>query len=350
MKYRVVIFEAEGGSDKDLDGHRRDTMPIVNALKERGWDAQVIYFRDEWKDRIFDKVKDWADAYVSRVNPGNLPNGESIYFKTLTRLSEAGVVGMPTPDIMLRFGAKDVLEKLVPLGMVPVDTYSYYTIESFKENFPKSLSTRQRVLKQNRGSTGEGIWRIQVVDERKFEPGTSLPLDTKIKCTEAVDNHVELRELGDFMEFCEQYIVGENGMLVDMAFLHRITEGEIRILLVGKTPVFVVHKVPAQTEDAFSATLFSGATYTYDSPEKWQGMIDFFIPQIPDINKILDVDVTPLIWTADFMLDDGPDGKDIYVLGEINCSCVGFTSELDMGIQDKVAEEIIETVTKKLAK
>jgi len=27
MKYRVVIFEAEGGSDKDLDGHRRDTMP-----------------------------------------------------------------------------------------------------------------------------------------------------------------------------------------------------------------------------------------------------------------------------------------------------------------------------------
>ena len=350
MKYRVVIFEAEGGSDKGLDGHRRDTMPIINALIERGWDARVIYFRDEWKDKIFDYVKDWADAYVSRVNPGNLPNGETIYFETLTKLSDHGVIGMPTPDIMMRFGAKDVLEKLVPLGMVPKDTYSYYTIESFKENFPKSLSTRQRVLKQNRGSTGQGIWRVQIEDKRKFVPGEALPLDTKIKCTEAVDNHVEHHTLADFMEFCEQYIVGENGMLVDMAFLHRITEGEIRILLVGKTPVFVVHKVPAQTEDAFSATLFSGATYTYDSPEKWQGMIDFFIPQIPAINDILDVDVTPLIWTADFMLDDGPDGKDIYVLGEINCSCVGFTSELDMGIQDKVAEEIIETVKSKLGK
>ena len=72
------------------------------------------------------------------------------------------------------------------------------------------------------------------------------------------------------MNFCEKYIVGENGLLVDMPFLARIKEGEIRILMVGETPIFVVHKKPANTEDAFSATLFSGAKYTYDSPEKWK--------------------------------------------------------------------------------
>ncbi len=44
------------------------------------------------------------------------------------------------------------------------------------------------------------------------------------------------------------------------------------------------------------------------------------------------------------MLDDAPDGTDTYVLGEINCSCVGFTSELDMGIQEKVAAEAIRRV------
>ena len=49
-----------------------------------------------------------------------------------------------------------------------------------------------------------------------------------------------------------------------------------------------------------------------------------------------------MIWTADFMLDDAEDGGDTYVLGEINCSCVGFTSELDMGIQELVAEEAIK--------
>ncbi|WPC15617.1 hypothetical protein LEQ04_01240 [Riemerella anatipestifer] len=41
------------------------------------------------------------------------------------------------------------------------------------------------------------------------------------------------------------------------------------------------------------------------------------------------------------MLDYHPDGSDKYVLGEINCSCVGFTSHLDMGIQEKVAKEAI---------
>ncbi len=344
MKQRVVIFEAEGGSDKWFDGHRKDTMPIVNALIERGWDARVLFFRDEWKDDIFDYVKDWADAYVPRINPGNLPNGEGEFFDMLRKLSDHGLVGLPHPDVMTKFGAKDLLKKLVPLGLVPDDTHSYYTVDEFKKNFPVSLSYRTRVLKQNRGSTGEGIWRVEVEDERPFEKGQALPPDTKIKCTEAVDNHVEHRQLGEFMDFCEQYIIGENGMLVDMAFMHRIVEGEIRILLVGKTPIFVVHKVPAHTEDAFSATLFSGAKYTYDRPEKWQELLDFFLPQIPAINEILGEDVTPLIWTADFMLDDGPDGKDKYVLGEINCSCVGFTSQLDMGIQDKVAMEIIDTV------
>ena len=69
------------------------------------------------------------------------------------------------------------------------------------------------------------------------------------------------------MTFCEKYIIGENGMLVDMEFLPRIKEGEIRILLVGANPIFVVHKKPADSADAFSATLFSGAKYRYDAEE-----------------------------------------------------------------------------------
>lgn len=88
-----------------------------------------------------------------------------------------------------------------------------------KKIFPKSLAKGERVLKQNRGSTGEGIWRVSVEGEVK---GDILPLDTKIKCTEAKDNHVEHRELGEFMDFCEQYIIGDNGMLVDMTFYHAL--------------------------------------------------------------------------------------------------------------------------------
>ena len=47
------------------------------------------------------------------------------------------------------------------------------------------------------------------------------------------------------------------------------------------------------------------------------------------------------------MLADDSAGHDTYVLGEINCSCVGFTSELDMGIQEKVAAIAISRVEEK---
>lgn len=346
MHKNIVVFEVQGGNDKGEDGHRRDTMPIVNAIKDKGWNAEVVYFDPEHADEIYSEVSANFDGYISRVNPGHIPGGEKGYFAMLTKLSEeAGLVGMSTPEEMMAYGAKDALVKLTGTDLVPADTTAYYQVEQLYKTFPTTLSYGERVLKQNRGSTGSGIWRVQLQDKElaaTVEPGTALPLDTKLKCTEAVDNHTEVRELGDFMTFCEQYIVGDNGMLVDMRFMPRIVEGEIRILMVGPHPVFVVHKKPAEGGDNFSATLFSGAKYTYDKPEKWQDLIDLFADARPVIAEKLGGDNIPLIWTADFMLDTLADGSDGYVLGEINCSCVGFTSELDMGIQELVAQEAIK--------
>jgi hypothetical protein len=255
---------------------------------------------------------------------------------------------MTNPDVMTKYGAKDALVKLAGTSLVPQDTYGYYDIETFKKTFPTTLTLGERVLKQNRGSTGSGIWRVSVVDSTKVVKGQALPLDTKIKCTEAVDNHVEFHQLGEFMTFCEQYIIGVNGQLVDMGFLPRIKEGEIRILLVGKTPIFVVHKKPAEGADSFSATLFSGAKYTYDLPAKWPGLIKMFHDSLPIISEKLGGLEIPLIWCSDFILDWDQDKKDVYILGEINCSCVGFTSQLEYGIQEKIAEEV-NTRTKKLS-
>lgn len=347
MKKSIVIFEAEGGSDKTLNGHRKDTVPIQEAIRAKGWHCEVIFFRREWQDQIVEYCRDKFDAYISRVNPGNLPKGEGKYLETLRILHYLGLTGMPRPESMVSFGAKDALVKLAHTPLVPDDTYAYYDIESFHKNFPKSLSYGERVLKQNRGSAGQGIWRVSIADDIDYKPGDKIPLNTKIKCTEAFDNHVEYNSLDDFMSFCDKYIVGDNGMLVDMRFMPRIKEGEIRILMVGSEPVFVVHKKPAEEEEAFSATLFSGAKYTYDAPEKWSDLVDMFQKSLPTISKKLGGFDIPLIWTADFMLDWDKDGNDSYVLGEINCSCVGFTSHLDKGIQEKIADEVIRRIEAK---
>lgn len=347
MKRNIIILEAEGGADKWIDGHRKDTIPIVNAIQDREFNAEILFFRDEWEDEIFNYICDNADAVIVRINPGNLPNGEARLFETLRRLSDSEVLVMTHPNTMMRFGAKDALAKLADTDLVPDDTYAYYTVDDFERTFPKSISYGVRVLKQNRGSTGTGIWRVEIVDSKleHYEPGDTLPLDTVVKCTEAVDNHVEYSSLGKFMKFCHHYIEGDNGMLVDMRFMPRITEGEIRILMVGNEPIFVVHKQPVQEKDAFSATIASGAEYTYYKPEEYAELVGKFVNSIPMISdKLGKIKNTPIIWTGDFMLDTDEEGNDTYVLGEMNCSCVGFFSHLDMGIQEKVADEVIRRI------
>ena len=55
-----------------------------------------------------------------------------------------------------------------------------------------------------------------------------------------------------------------------------------------------------------------------------------------------------LIWTADFILDTDENGEDAYILGEMNCSCVGFTSQLELA--HNVAEEILACIGEKAFK
>ena len=183
MKKNVIFFEAEGGSNKEPDGYRKDTMPMINALKEKGWQAEALFYADNKRKELFEYVTNQADAVVSRVNPGDLPNGETHYFNFLIELSHQGIILMPHPKDMVSYGAKEVLGKLTDTELVPDDTYVYDTLGQLQENLPMSLSLGERVLKQNRGSDGNGIWRVVVTDKRQFVKGQPLPLDTQIKCT-----------------------------------------------------------------------------------------------------------------------------------------------------------------------
>lgn len=337
MKKHVIIFEARGGSDKGQYGFRKDSKPIIESLRKRGWSAEIIFYRDEDRGEIYRYTHEKADAYISRVNPGNLVD-ETGYFQMLKELVSNGIEGLPHPDAMVAYGAKNSVEKLKGTAIVPEDVYTYYDFDTLKESLQKSLLKGVRVLKQNRGSTGEGIWRVEVIDIEKYK--TTIPLSAKLKLTEAKDNHTEEKTLQEFLEFCIQYLEGPNGMLLDMPFLERIVEGEIRVLMLRNKVVNIVHKKPADSKDAFSATLFSGAKYRYDKPEKWSELVELIQKMVPTIQRRLGNYDLPLIWTADFILDtDKKTKKNKYVLGEINASCVGFTTFLELS--EDIADEVL---------
>ena len=83
-----------------LCGFRRDSKPIIDSLKKRGWTAEIIFYQDKDRGEIYRYTHEKADAYSGRVNPGNLKD-ETGYFQMLRELVANGIEGLPHPDAMV---------------------------------------------------------------------------------------------------------------------------------------------------------------------------------------------------------------------------------------------------------
>jgi hypothetical protein len=67
------------------------------------------------------------------------------------------------PDVILKMGVKEVLYHTKHLGW-GTDTHLYRTALEFNEQFPQRLQAAgPRVLKQNRGNDGQGVWKAELV-------------------------------------------------------------------------------------------------------------------------------------------------------------------------------------------
>mmetsp|Transcript_14217 Transcript_14217/g.21532 ORF Transcript_14217/g.21532 Transcript_14217/m.21532 type:complete len:497 (+) Transcript_14217:538-2028(+) len=367
----IPILEGRGGTDKDEQGHRRDTLPIANAINELETNdsrtnhtkTAVFQFLEEndglsthavmSNDALKKYLKKVAHGIIVRINPGTLSTSTQKKCDDMLRelSSDAGIKILSHPDVTSSLGAKDSLVKIKSLKCGLEDTEVYYTPESFSAGFRTTIAFQPRVIKQNRGSQGEGIWIVKLKDESSYctQYGeTMVSLDTELVLMEAFDNHVEYHTVGEFIDFCiygrlpggsavewtttsaGKYFDGglaAGAMVVDQRFLPRIVEGEVRCLMVGSELVEIVHKKPA--EGGLSATLQSGATYTKFAPDhsKFAKLVKNFKEDIPHIMDSFGMsdEPLPLLWTADYIYGETDD--DLHV-GEINCSCVGITQQL----------------------
>ncbi len=338
MKNKVFIIEYQKGNDKGFDGFRPDTKPILQAIEEvTDYKTEIVFYRPNRKYDLLEYLKQNAVALISRINPGNLKEVDE-YFQFLKALGNSGIQIHTHPDVMINLDFKDILAKLKGTRLGDDETYFYHTYTDFVTKFPADLDKYGiRVLKTNYGSTGEGVYLVSKKD------------DGSIFSVEAVNN--EKYYYDDIHEFLHKfevkfeeesenaaYFKGKTGF-VGCRYLERISEGEIRVLLVNDKAVSVVHKKPQEGE--FSATLFSGAKYKYESPDepKWKEVVELTKKGLKDIKPFLNGQNYPLLWTMDYILDCNGDGSDKYVLSEINCSCVGITTEL------QYAKEVAQVFT-----
>ena len=76
-----------------------------------------------------------------------------------------------------------------------------------RTQFPATVAHSDRVLKQNRGSTGEGIWVVQPHGWKRG-PNTVVDGGTKVAVTAMVDNRRQVMNVTAFMQLCCQYLAG----------------------------------------------------------------------------------------------------------------------------------------------
>jgi hypothetical protein len=69
------------------------------------------------------------------------------------------------PDVILKMGVKEVLQRTRHLGW-GTETHLYRRAEEFRDSIPARLrSAGPRVIKQNRGNAGQGVWKVEWLDQ-----------------------------------------------------------------------------------------------------------------------------------------------------------------------------------------
>merc|ERR1719346_529574 len=325
--------------------------------------CQLLHYVPAEHDKFFEVLKGF-DAIIVRCNPGqiNAAGGDQMKFDDSMRaLQKKGVQVWPSPDVMTNMGAKDALCKIANLAIGLPDTLAYYDPADFAAGFKKTMAFQPRVIKQNRGSSGEGIWIIKLKSGNycKTFGERSCADDEVLDMMEANDNHSEEHTVAEFIEFCVngrtsksgtwtskgvgKYLEGgkaAGGQLVDQRFCPRIVEGELRYNMVADTLVGIIHKKPK--EGGISAVGGTGSVYTYYGPDEslFVNLTKGFLEG--DLHKIMPAlglpdEPIPLWWTSDFINSSpvGTDPKDEkWIVGEFNCSCVGISKCLPAYCKD----------------
>jgi len=359
-KFRVALVgcyvdsHPMGGSDKVTSGHRFDSIGIANGLKKAGLAVQILFYNHEEHDRFFEVAKQF-DAIVMRINPGQITanKGDQQKFdKAMTEVA-AMIPVWPTPANMELMGAKDALTMIKDKDFGLPDTLGYYSPEEIKTGFPKTIAFQKRVVKQNRGSAGEGIWIIEL-KEKNYCPNFGdrvAGMDEMLVCKEANDNHIEEHTVAEFIEWCEngrtdksgtwvskgtgKYFEGgkeAGGQMVDQRFCPRIDEGEARFVMIGRNLFRVEHYVyiggvGGETKTTIYPVSSPDFPDTKELPlktiqKKLESELDDYVKAL----GLSESDI-PLLWAADFIPVDGH--KTPMVIGEFNCSCLGLAGFLD---------------------
>jgi len=292
---------------------------LFDAFAAAGIPASPAVYHDDFADEVEARLLDTPLVLVW-CNPIEGGRRRDRLDAMLRRVADSGVVVSAHPDTILKLGTKDVLfaTRDLPFGS---DVHRIETLSQLEAELPARLAEGPRVLKQHRGHSGIGIWRVE----------NSRDARGALRVRHAQRGSAEeLMSLPQLAERLAPYFDADSGgHMIDQAWQPRLAEGMVRAYLVGdRVAGFGLQAINALYPPA------AGEEPPQPGPRLYH---DADLPQCQPLRRLLDDrwiaslrtrcgvsrDRLPLLWDCDFMFGErGADEPERYVLGEINVSSV----------------------------
>lgn len=328
----AILFPADATKGPSTSLEQSRLGFIADAFRAAGCDAVGAPFADTHVDVARDLLRD-VDAVLVWHNPVESGRDRTVLNALLRNVASAGAIISTHPDVIDRMGTKEVLHRTRDMGW-GADTHLYPTADAMRTELPLRLRSGPSVLKQIRGQSGEGIWKVELAnasDDGKTSPSSaSAAAGLRVRHAKR-GSPEETMTLGAFAEICQPYFAAGGGM-IDQPYQPRLPEGMIRCYVVG-TEVqgfgeqLVNMLVPAPTgAPATEAPLPGPRHYFPPTRADFQALKQKLEREwIGEMCRTLGLGThqLPVLWDADFLY--GPKdaaGNDTFVLCEINVSSV----------------------------
>ena len=315
MQKVALVWHSDREARDSADLSATRFASISQALRDVGLAPEPAVYNDDFADEVLAQLLK-VDGVQVWVNPITADGHDRSKLDPLLReVAKAGVFVSAHPDAILRMGTKQVLfdTKNMSWGS---DVHVYRSVDELAAALPARLAKGPRVLKQYRGHSGGGIWKVSQGD------GVAIRLrHAERGCLEETVSFGEV--LARFSEYFKN-----GGRMVDQEYQERLTDGMVRCYLVedkvagfGHQEINALYPAPAGARPEDAPQPGPRLYYPPDDPRFQDVKKRMENEWLGELLSCLSLkkDQLPLLWDADFFYGAKPGD---YVLGEINVSSV----------------------------
>ena len=227
----AILFPAAADARPSIKIEDTRLAGIAAALRRAGLAVEGAPYADEVADDVRAQLFR-VDGVLVWVNPIEGDRDRSVLDALLEDVAAEGVVVSAHPGVIRKMGTKEVLYRTRSMGW-GCDTRLYPTLRTLREELPQCLAEgKPRVLKLDRGSSGNGIWKVETAAP-VTEGTTALAPNTQLRVRHAKRGSAEEEMSLDALLLRFEPHFSDGGRLIDQVYQPRLPDSMVRCYLVG---------------------------------------------------------------------------------------------------------------------